>query len=254
VLGSVCEEVSPDYGMSRVVEAHRPAKHIELVSRAGANRIRTVLDEQLHDRQVAALGGKVKRKCVISFVADVGIGSAFEEGPDDRFVPDTEMKRSSHAGIAGQGSALVDEARMFVEDSGDGRRVSLAGSVEEPRERRLRRIAVGSCTGEGDPTLVSAFAREGMLNVTERDVFGRAGVHANESRARVSIAVTQCFEPALGGLAQIVQGGHVKPPSVRCLGSAWRQAGRRFEPQDRTGWVGGTLPCRGQEAPQCALS
>jgi hypothetical protein len=60
------------------------------------------------------------------------------------------------------------------------------------------------------------------------------------------------FQPALRGLSQVVEGSHGRLLPI----SAWRPLrsgrkkvrGRRIEPN---GWEG--LPCRGQEAPQCAL-
>ena len=118
-------------GMGRVVETHRPAEHVQLVHCARADRIRTVFDEQLDDREVAALGGKMNRVRVVPLISDVRVGAAVEQRPHNRFVPHAEMQRRPQAGIAGQRPAFVDDARMFVEDCGDdGDASSAAGRGE----------------------------------------------------------------------------------------------------------------------------
>ena len=78
-----------------------------------------MFDEQLDDGEVAAFGGEVKWERVVSVVADVRIGAAFEQRPHDGFVSRAEMQRRAQAGIAGERAALVDDGRMFVEDRGD---------------------------------------------------------------------------------------------------------------------------------------
>ena len=167
----------------------------------------------------------------------------------DRFRPsldDRQMQR--RAAVIRPIHPLV----LLIENDGDAFRVSPAGGGEQRVQRAFARCAVSERLLESDPALMTAFARERVLNVAKRDRFRRIGVRAREPRACIRIAVVQRFQPALCSLPQVVEGAHGTPPSVRCLASAY------FRPEEGSSWrsnlMGGRrLPCRGQEAPQCAL-
>jgi hypothetical protein len=127
---------------------------------------------------------------------------------------------------------------MFVEDGGDGGGISLAGRGEQPGERRAVRGVAGNRTFEGDPALMTAFAREGMLNVAQRHLFGRAGIRANQPCACVASPSRSDFSQrfaAFRRLSRVVTRRLL--PFGACV--RLRQAGRRFGSEDRTRWVGG---------------
>ena len=95
--------------------------------------------------EVAAFGGEVKRKGVVSFIPDIRIGAALEQRPDDRFVAGAEVQRRTRPCVAWQRAALVDDVGRFVEDRGDRSGIALAGRREQPSalyqrlcHRRLR--------------------------------------------------------------------------------------------------------------------
>jgi hypothetical protein len=235
---AMLEQVASHIELHRVVEADRPAEHVEIVRRAGADWIRAVLDEQPDDGEIAALGGEMDRIRVVAVVADVRIGAALEEQAHDCFVAHAEVERRPPARVGRQLAALVDDGRVAVEDRADGGGVARAGCREQRRQRRVRRGAIAHRAREGNPAVVSPLARERVLHVAQRGLLRRARGRAIESRARVRIARAEGVEPALGGFAQVVEGGHGRllpfVPGVRLP-----QAGRRFDAVDRTGWVGG---------------
>src|SRR5919201_3246324 len=119
---------------------------------------------------------------------------------------------------------------MLIDDRRDGSGVSSVRRREQRRQRTLGCEAAGDGVLESDPALVAAFARERVLNVAERRLFGRARVRASETGARGGIAVAQRFEPALCRLAQVVERAHGTPPSVWCLASAY------LRPEEGSSW------------------
>ena len=54
-------------------------------------KIGTVFDEQPHDGEIAALGGKVNGKRVVTLIPDVRVGAAIEQRFHHCFVADAEM-------------------------------------------------------------------------------------------------------------------------------------------------------------------
>ena len=56
--------------------------------------------------------------------------------------------------------------------------------------------------------VTNPFARKGVLHIAQRRLSGCAGVGASQTCARLRIALAQRFQPALGGLAESVDGGH----------------------------------------------
>ena len=152
---------------------------------------------------------------------------------------DAEVQRRPQAGMAGQRAALVDDGRMFVEDRGDGRSVASGGRGEQLGQWCCGAPAPSTTARrESDPALVAAFACKGVLHVAKRGLFRCAGIRASKPCAGIGIAIAQRFQPALGSLPQIVEGGHETPPSVRCLASAY-SGRKKVRVQDRTRWVGG---------------
>ena len=69
-------------------------------------------------------------------------------------------------------------------------------------------LPVDEGASEGDPALVPAFARKGMLHITQCGLFGCVGIRARQTCSRLWIALAQRFQPTLGSLAEIVDGGH----------------------------------------------
>src|SRR5690606_22273858 len=71
----------------------RPSDDVEtvIVGFAGG-RLRAMLDEKFDDRQMAALGRKVQRERVVTFVTDIRIRTAFEQRPDDLDGVDADMQ------------------------------------------------------------------------------------------------------------------------------------------------------------------
>ena len=166
--GAVREKVFADLDMRGIVETHRPTEHVELVRGAGANRVGAVRDEQLDHGQVAAFGGEMNRIRVVAFVADVRIGAALEERPHDGLMPRAEVKGRPQARIARQRAALIDEVGMVVENRRHSGGVARAGGGEQRGERRLRHACTRDGQCKGDPALVPAFARKGVLHVPQR--------------------------------------------------------------------------------------
>ena len=109
---------------------------------------------------------------------------------------------------------------MLVEDRVDGSGVSPARGGEQSGQWRLAGDTVANGPCECDPVFVTAFARQRMLNVAKRDVVWRTGIGPKQSCPSVGVAIAQRFQPALGRFPEIVEGGHVRPPSVLCLASA----------------------------------
>ncbi len=126
VAGSVRDQILDDRPVGALVsEAGGPADDVELVivdfARDG---FRSVLDEQLDNREVSALGREMQRECVIAFVADVRIGPAIQEQLHDWLVVHAEMQRRPKPRVALEHATLVDDAGMAVEDVADARHVS----------------------------------------------------------------------------------------------------------------------------------
>ena len=225
--------------MHRVVETHRPAKHIELVRGASANRIGTVVDEQLDDSEIATLGGEMNGVCVVTFVADVRIGAAIEQRSHDGLVPRAEVQRRAQTRIAWQRAALVDDVGMLVEDRGNCSGVAFAGSREQRRERCLRSTTGDEGVSEGDPALVPAFARKGMLHITQCGLFACVRIRAIQTCACLWIALAQRLSANAWQPCGDCRRWSRTPPSDQCLTSAYFRPEEGSNCRIEPGWVGG---------------
>jgi hypothetical protein len=211
------------------------------VRRAGADWIRAVLDEQRDDGEIAALGGEMDRIRVVAVVADVRIGAALEEQAHDCFVAHAEVERRPPAVLAGSSPRSLTMAGWVSRIAPTAAASPLPAAASSVVNGGVRRGAIARRAREGNPAVVAALARERVLHVAQRGLLRRARVRAIESRARVRIARAEGVEPAFGGLAQVVEGGHGRllpfVPGVRLP-----QAGRRFEQWiEPVGWGGDSL-------------
>ena len=237
--------------MRHIVEADGPSNGVEQVRCPGPDRIRAMLDQQLDDLEFASFGGEVKRKRVVTIVADVRVRAAREKLSNHRFEMHAEVQSGSQASVAGQRPALTDDAGLLVENRGDGSSISAVGCGEERGKPGFFSGCLGPCL-QCLPVLEAAFARECVLNVTQGWGCWCSGIRAAQPIDRVGIAIAKRFQPAPGALSQVVEGTHGRLlpfDAWRPLRSGRKKVrGERFEPG---GWE--RLPCRGQEAPQCAL-
>ena len=88
-------------------------------------------------RRGRALGSEVDGRGVVTLVADVRIGAAFEQDAYDRLVARAKVDRRPQAGVARQRAALVDEMRMGVEDGVNRVGVALRrGHQQRDRDNR----------------------------------------------------------------------------------------------------------------------
>ena len=237
---AVREEVSRDVERRRVVEAHRPAEHVELVRGAGADRIGAVFDEQLDDRRGrrarrqsgAETRCRLRRGCSDRRRARAASSQPLR-GPSRNAAP-------CAAGVAGERPALVDDVGMLVEDRGNRAPRRPCRRRRAARSAASRR-ALPSATArrERDPALVAAFARERVLHVAQRRLFGCAGIRAHPAaRALRASPSRSAFSQRLAALRRLS-----RVVTRRLLPfDAWRPltSGRKkVRVADRTRWVGG---------------
>ena len=201
-----------------VVPARGPPDHLELVAVAGADRIGAVIEEQPDDRQVLVLGREMQRVRDVAFVADVGIGAAFEQQSDDRLVGDAEVQRGPESGVAGQRAALAHQLGMRVEQGGQlddvagvGRRED-AWSGDSPAPRRaprVRRVRDRRGCGrlEPGPAREAEFAGQRMLDMAQAGIGRRARVGAQQPRPRLRIAGAQGLQPLLRFAFELIECG-----------------------------------------------
>ena len=127
-------------------------------------------------------------------------------------------------------------------------------------ERRRRRPDAASVASERAPSRKSVLTRERVLHVAERGEARGLGECSLEAGAGVGDVVAKRLQPALRFLLETVErapGGScalMKPSSEI---TRLKSAEHRLEKGSRCGyepsWVG-EFPCRGQEAPQSALT
>ncbi len=106
------------------------------------DRLRAVLDQERDDRAIAAFGGKMQWKRVVSLVADVRVRAAIEKELDDRFMLDAEVEGGTQTRVPHQRAALVDDLRMRVEHRTDARGISGVSRREQHLARRVSRRGV----------------------------------------------------------------------------------------------------------------
>ena len=81
---------------------------------------------------------KVNGKRVVSVVAYVRIGAAFEQRPHNGLVPRAKVQRRAQTRIAWERAALVDDVGMLVEDRNHRGAVAFASRGQQRRQRRFR--------------------------------------------------------------------------------------------------------------------
>lgn len=214
VARAVGEQVLCDIRMEHVLEAGRPADHVQLVHVAGADGVGATLDEHADDVEATLLGHEMEWHGLVALVPHIRIGAAGEEQLDELRpgIVHGEVQDRAPAVVARHRGALVHDVGMSVEQRRDLIQVSLQCGGEQGLDGR---VAVGGCDGlrstpdladELGPAHDSVLTCERELDVAERGCGGWPVERAVEARAGFGVAGPECPEPALHLALQVLDG------------------------------------------------